>query len=287
MAGKSFPELISVDLVAGDSRAANAVSTARLSHMRSEPSAQESAVICSSRHLLIVPTSGVGKHVVDTMTFDIEPGSLLHIEPGQAHRWLPEETFDGWMIAIDQHVCPPWLFDVPASSPLVLLGASMEVVDALVASLTTPELLPPAAEQRLRLSMASVLLELIAGVGDRTALQPDAIAEHRIVSDFRRELEFNYLSTRAVGDYARLVGCSAKTLTRATNRVLGQTPKEAIDRRVAYAACRLLANTDLSISWIAYKLGFSEQSNFSKFFHRKVDMTPAEYRVFSTTGPAL
>ena len=70
----------------------------------------------------------------------------------------------------------------------------------------------------------------------------------------------------------------AKTLTRATKRLLGQTPKQVIDARVTYAAIRLLANTDISVNWISTKLGFSQQSNFAKFFCRQVDMTPAAYR---------
>lgn len=148
----------------------------------------------------------------------------------------------------------------------------------MVASLTQPDLLPKGAQQRLRTSIASVLLELIDGAGDRTTLAPDAVAEQKLVGDFRRELEFNYLNTRSVGDYASLVGCSTKTLTRATKRVLGQTPKEVIDLRVVYAACRLLANTDISVAWIANNLGFSEQSNFARFFARLVDVTPAAYR---------
>lgn len=278
MTGKSFPEVIGVDLVADGSVAPSAISCARLSDLRTQAQVRENATMTTSRHLIIVPESGVGRHIVDMKSYEIEPGSVLHIEPGLSHRWLPDETFDGWAIGIDQHVCPPGLFDLPAPTPLVLLGTSMDVAHALITSLTAPEILPEGAQRRLRLSMASVFLELLAAASGRTALHSESIAEHKIVGDFRRELEFHYLTTRSVGDYAAMVGCSTKTLTRATNAVLGQTPKEIIDRRVAFAACRLLANTDISVSWIAYKLGFSEQSNFSKFFHRKVDMAPAAYR---------
>lgn len=278
MTAKSFPEVIGVDYVAGSSAPITAISCSRINELRKHAALRENATVRVSRHLIIVADVGTAKHVVEMKTYTAEPGSVLHIEPGQAHRWLPDETFDGWAISIDQHVCPPGLFDVRAPSPLILLGTSIDVAHALINSLTSPEILPKGAQQRLRLSMASVFLELLAGASGRTTFHPESLAEHKIVGDFRRELEFHYLTTRSVGDYAAMIGCSTKTLTRATNAVLGQTPKEIIDRRVAFAACRLLANTDISVSWIAYKLGFSEQSNFSKFFHRKVDMTPAAYR---------
>ena len=275
---KTFPEVIGIDLIAGDAAPSTAISVERLSTLRTHGLVQENATVRATRHVIIVPESGVGRHVVEMKTYTIEPGSVLHIEAGQSHRWLPEEAFDGWAIGIDQHLCAPGLFDIPAPHPLVLLGTSIDVAHALITSLTAPEVLPEGAQRRLRLSMASVLLELLAAASGRAGLNTETVAEHKIVGDFRRELEFHYLSTRSVVDYAAMVGCSTKTLTRATNAVLGQTPKEVIDRRVAFAACRLLANTDISVSWIAHKLGFTEQSNFSKFFNRKVEMTPAAYR---------
>ncbi len=278
MAGLPFLDVVDIDLIAELRDVAGPIHCAQVKDIRAHDLVQANTNMRVGRHLVIMPTAGVGRHVVEMTDYVVEPGSVLHIEPGRAHRWVPEATFDGWVIAIDQHVCPLDLFDVNGLSPLVALGASIDVAHALIVSLTKPNVLPAGAQQRLRLSIASVLLELIAGASDRTMLPTDAVAEQKLVGDFRRELEFHYLSTRSVGDYAKLIGCSTKTLTRATKRVLGQTPKETIDLRVAYAACRLLSNTDISVAWIANNLGFSEQSNFAKFFSRLVGTTPAAYR---------
>ena len=278
MSGLHFLDVVDVDLVGDLVHSSSAVDCVRVRDLPTHDHFRSGSHVRAARHMIIVPTAGIGRHRVETEVYEIPPGSVLHIEPGRANQWIPEVGFDGWVIAIDQHVCPVGLFDLGESSPLVMLGASIDVAHAMVVSLTQPDLLPKGAQQRLRTSIASVLLELIDGAGDRTTLAPDAVAEQKLVGDFRRELEFNYLNTRSVGDYASLVGCSTKTLTRATKRVLGQTPKEVIDLRVVYAACRLLANTDISVAWIANNLGFSEQSNFARFFARLVDVTPAAYR---------
>jgi len=283
--GKAFPEIIDLDTVFGDRNARPAVRCTTIGDVRKTDHVQNDVAVRSSSHVVIVPTSGVGSHMVDMATYEVEPGSVIHVQPGQVQRWSRTETFEGWAIIIASHVCPPGLFDLTSPSPRVILGTSLDVAKSLVSSLTEPELLPPKAQARLRLSIAAVLLELIASAGDGPTIPPEVSAEHAIVSDFRREIEFHYLTSRSVTDYAGLIGCSPKTLTRATNRVLGQTPKQVIDARVMYAASRLLANTDISISWISAKLGFSQQSNFAKFFARQVGMTPAVYRVnFSTTG---
>lgn len=232
----------------------------------------------STRHTVIVPTQGVGTHIVDSSDYELQVGRLAHILPGQTQRFVPDQQLQGWVLSIEPLVCPPGLFDIALPSPAVCLGPSVDVAQALVSSLISPDILPATAQERLRISIASVLLELIAGANDGPEIPSELAREYELVADFRRELEFHYLDTRSVSDYASMIGCSAKTLTRATKRLLGQTPKQIIDARVTYAAIRLLANTDISVNWISTKLGFSQQSNFAKFFCRQVDMTPAAYR---------
>ena len=256
-----------------------AVSCREVADIRRTPNTVDGRQVRSTRHVVIVPTAGTGTHFVDGKAYDVEPGSVIHVLPGQAQRWDVEASFDGWVLVIETFVASPELFDlVSPASPLVQLGPAIDVAHSLVSSLTRPDILPPKAQERLRVSIASVLLELIAGASDEPEVPNGFVAEAVLVSDFRRELEFHYFETRSVADYAALIGCSAKTLTRATKRMLGQTPKQIIDARVTYAATRLLANTDISVNWISQKLGFSQQSNFAKFFMRQVDLTPAAYR---------
>lgn len=273
------PAIESLDRVLdGTASTPRSVVCTRVSEIRTRDHVRRDAPVRATRHVVIFATAGIGAHQVDSVRYSIEPGVVVHVQPGQVHRWVPDETFEGWAIAIEAHACPPGIFDLAAPTPLVRLGPSIDVAKTLVSSLTEPDLLPAKAQERLRISIASVLLELIASAGDGPLVPSELAGEYALVSDFRRELEFHYLDTRSVSDYAGLVGCSTKTLTRATKRLLGQTPKQVIDARVTYAASRLLANTDVSISWISTKLGFSQQSNFAKFFARQVGMTPAAYR---------
>lgn len=91
---------------------------------------------------------------------------------------------------------------------------------------------------------------------------------------FRRELDRSYAVTRLVEDYAAALNCSTRALSRACRAVAGTSAKDVIDSRVALEARRLLGHTDLPIGAIARRLGFSEVTNFGKFFTRRVNMTP-------------
>ena len=76
---------------------------------------------------------------------------------------------------------------------------------------------------------------------------------------------------------ARL-GCSVRTLTRACLAVTGRTAKQVVDDRVALEAQRLLACTNLSVAEIGRRLGFGEPTNFGRFFHREVGLSPGAFR---------
>jgi AraC-like DNA-binding protein len=58
----------------------------------------------------------------------------------------------------------------------------------------------------------------------------------------------------------------------------GTNAKAFIASRISLEAKRLLVHTDVSVTLIAESLGFSEATNFIKFFKRETGCTPAEFR---------
>jgi AraC-like DNA-binding protein len=95
---------------------------------------------------------------------------------------------------------------------------------------------------------------------------------------FRDAVETRFASTRRLEDYARTLGYSTRTLSRASMDAGGVGAKEYIDRRVLLEAKRLLAHGDQPAAKIAIRLGFSSATNFSKFFRQRTGMTPLAFR---------
>ncbi|GAA2634163.1 AraC family transcriptional regulator [Streptomyces axinellae] len=95
---------------------------------------------------------------------------------------------------------------------------------------------------------------------------------------FRAAVERDFAHTRRVSDYARALGYSPRTLSRATRAVAGLGAKEFVDRRVILEAKRLLAHTDSSSALIAAQLGFADATNFTKFFHQRTGTAPGAFR---------
>ena len=69
-----------------------------------------------------------------------------------------------------------------------------------------------------------------------------------------------------------------RTLVRAAWEAAGTSPKAFIDARVLLEAKRLLAHTDWTSGRIAVHLGFSEPTNFAKFFRKGAGLSPEAFR---------
>ena len=240
-------------------------------------------------YLLMLFNRGRGVHHVDFVAHPVRAGSLVLVQPGQVQQYWFNSTLDARMVVVDPVFLLPernaaikeLLFQsgLPACSQVARdfgaqLMAGIDQIEAEVAAyqgdVTTAALLQ------------YLLYALLLRVG-RFAVHANAVAfasgrAHNVHRLFKQALEAAFSQTRSVRDYAQRLGYSEKTLLRACLAIEGQSAKEVIDQRVALEAKRLLAHSDLSVAEMAHRLGFSEATNFLKFFRRLADTTPLEFR---------
>jgi AraC-like DNA-binding protein len=106
-------------------------------------------------------------------------------------------------------------------------------------------------------------------------VQSHHLETHRI---FLRELESRFRTSHSLKFYAERLGYSQSTLSRACLAAEGRTAKRVIDRRIVLEGQRMLVHSTLSIAEISHFLGFSETTNFIKFFRCIADVTPVKFR---------
>lgn len=78
-------------------------------------------------------------------------------------------------------------------------------------------------------------------------------------------------------ELALALGISQRQLYRKLKGISGSTVHEFITKVKMNQAEELLKNSDFSISQIAYKVGFSEPSNFSRTFSKHFGCSPSQY----------
>jgi AraC family transcriptional activator of pobA len=88
----------------------------------------------------------------------------------------------------------------------------------------------------------------------------------------------HFTKIKSVQLFADMIHISEKRLGRATAAVLGKSPKEIINDRVLLEIKRLLVHTNMPIKEIGFSLGFSEPTNFIKYFKQQTGSTPSEFR---------
>ncbi len=76
---------------------------------------------------------------------------------------------------------------------------------------------------------------------------------------------------------ASQLAMSSRNLSRQLKK-LGTSYKQLVDTEIISRSKHLLANSDFSITQIAYHLYFKDVSHFSKVFKRHTKKTPAQYR---------
>jgi len=95
---------------------------------------------------------------------------------------------------------------------------------------------------------------------------------------FVQALEVSFSKEHSLQYYARRLGYSESTISRACIASEGRSGKQVISRRLTLEAKRLLAHSSASVAEVAHQLGFSEATNFVKFFRRHTEVTPTNFR---------
>jgi AraC-like DNA-binding protein len=269
------------------------IHTIRLNDLyRRQPAAEHTARHRIPVHLLALVTAGRARFVVDFEPYPCRPGGLLWVRPGQFVSF-PPPGIDATLVLFE----PEFPYDAAAAGTLAIQSnpdarlmpgtywqPTGEDEEAIVDGISQLEIdyarlvngadLPLAV---LRHHLAALLLRI-------QRLEPEGgpgqtAADSEMLARFRLEVDRRFANTRQVEEYARELGCSVRTLTRASLAATGRTAKQLVDDRVALEAKRLLAESDLPVAEIGTRLGFREPTNFGRFFTRTVGASPGQFRI--------
>lgn len=99
-----------------------------------------------------------------------------------------------------------------------------------------------------------------------------------IYREFRKLLINNYLKEHYIQFYSSQLSVSPTYLSRIVRKISGRTENEHIAHMLITEARRLLDCTDMTVKQISYRLGFSDQAAFGKFFRNQFGTSPTAYR---------
>lgn len=133
-------------------------------------------------------------------------------------------------------------------------------------------------------SMASIAAgQWLAGIDNirkRDVVNTNLRSDHKrlVFQQFMKLVHENYSRERQVIYYADRLCISPKYLSRLCREISGKSAPEWIDAYIMLEAKHLLKYSDMPIKEIVFRLNFSNQTVFYKFFKAHTGMTPTEYR---------
>ncbi|BAV04041.1 AraC-type DNA-binding protein [Filimonas lacunae] len=99
-----------------------------------------------------------------------------------------------------------------------------------------------------------------------------------LTKEFLQLLLNNFRTLKKITDYADLLHISAAYLNEAVKKTTGHTASYWIQQTTLNEAKRLLYNTGLSVKEIAYQLGFTDYTYFSRYFQNVEGISPTVFR---------
>ncbi|MEM1181912.1 MAG: helix-turn-helix transcriptional regulator [Acidobacteriota bacterium] len=235
-------------------------------------------------HVIQLVTSGRGRYWVDFETLDVELGDVIYLRPGQIHAFDRSSAYQGLLLVFRSEALhePSGLHPIdprlprlrPAARDFDLLADLATQLDALLHRDVSVNV-----HQLGRWLLAAITSAIGEVARSQVPARSDSPRQYfEVVYAFERMLEIHYAERHRMGWFASRLETTERRLGRACQAVRGRSPKQLADAQTALEARRRLLLYEDLVEQVAEDLGFSEATNFVKFFRRTTGMTPTAFR---------
>ncbi len=232
-------------------------------------------------HQLLLLESGSGLAQLEGQTVALEPLALVNVPPGDVHGFSFAPGTEGYVATLADEMRDELLAQAGEVHRALSTSRVLRADDALVATMRQigAEFAGRGAARALVLrGLCTSLLGLAARAATAAAPRGGQPAESNLLRRFEALLEAHYLRHWKVADYARALAVTPTHLSRVLRAATGRPVSRLIDDRVVREARRNLAYTRLSVTSIAYTLGFADPAYFSRVFTRSLGLSPRAFR---------
>ncbi|MFN5415554.1 MAG: helix-turn-helix domain-containing protein [Flavobacteriia bacterium] len=242
-------------------------------------------------YLTVLFTKGKGIHVIDFECFDVNPGSVFFLKPGQSHYWELSKETDGYIFfhsdlshnnytTIQVEDFP--FYSIHLSSPHLQLEFSKinKFENEFRNLLKEFRQNMPFKERKLTNLMDCIYIEFSRLYAQKSTTESTSKSNAYLkqLLNFEKLIDLHYKAEKSPSKYAERMHITAKHLNRIAQETLQKTSGEMISERVILEAKRLIANNSMSLSDIALELGYEEYSYFSRFFKKNTGETLINFR---------
>jgi len=229
--------------------------------------------------------------------YDFDDGVMVFLAPGQVLTVTTDEPAEptGWLLmihpdflwrtALAKTIRQHAYFDYSIREALFLSEKEEAVVVNIIRQIQQEYQAPiDTFSQNIIIAQLEVLLNYADRFYQRQFITR-RITNHHVLDRFETTLaayldsdELLRSGLPTVAYMADQLNLSPSYLSSLLKSLTGQAPQQHIHSRLIEKAKELLSTTDLSVSEIAYRLGFEHPQSFSKLFRNKTRSSPLAFR---------
>jgi len=243
---------------------------------------------------VILFTKGSGNILINSDHYKVEPNTVAIIAPNQMHSFERLENAEGiifffcqdfyveefsfirllnlysYTSQTERDVCNPCLTltDKEVSPVISVLNSIQTEYESYTPSNNSAVIIR--SHLNILLLKLSELFESKSGKSFNTDSILIHSLSHLVDSYFIKEHHLEF--------YTKSFNISESQLNEICNKHFNSSLKKILQNRLMQEARKLLLSTDLSVSEIAYKLNFEDNSYFNKVFKSKTGITPKRFR---------
>ena len=98
------------------------------------------------------------------------------------------------------------------------------------------------------------------------------------MNEFKMLIRKNNFKPLSISEYAKELGLTKSKLSRICNEVYKKSPSELLDQMILNEAKNLLIFSEQNISEISFRLNFTSQNYFTRFFKKYENDSPKDFR---------
>ncbi len=238
-------------------------------------------------YLLAFCRRGNGRHWVDMAPYVTKDNTFYFFVPNQVvvkeesrPLWGTALAFDEEFLALQENATLknlPLILNPQNGHELRLSDGDVVFIEDMLEKISSEHRQPSLWQQRMLSAYLTVLLTYLSRLYSEQ-YEPKPSNEKLFLKNYQSLIDQHFHELHQVNDYAPLLYVSAGYLSEIVKAQSGKSAITHIHDRLVLEARRLLFHTEHSLKEIAFDLGFSDASYFSRFFKRETSLTPAEYR---------
>lgn len=234
-------------------------------------------------HEIMWLTAGSADFIIDGDQFRVEASAFFIFPKGRIHQFLPNQFVEGHVIRFSEDIItdlPRLLFSrFNRISEVKISKTNQDIFNALFQifnqEFKTEQPISPFQTHLIK----SIIYKLQAIKEDQF---PYCLQEGRreieIFDRFQILMDKYILDHCPIKFYAEQLGVSSRKLNETVGSIMNKTTLALLNERLCIEAKKELYYSGDSISQIAYKLGFEDNSYFTRFFKRHTGISPKKFR---------